>query len=87
MLNKVVHPKAPILRYTMSREVTRTMKTELQIGLRVTSQFKERLASQAEKDHRSLSNLIIKVMSDYLDAIEKQESLENSTGNNPGFHR
>ena len=43
-------------------------KTDTQIGVRVTSEFKEQLEKQAQKERRSVSNLIIKVMEDYLDA-------------------
>ena len=42
-------------------------KTDSQIGLRVTSEFKDRLEKQAERERRSVSNLIIKVMEEYLD--------------------
>ena len=42
------------------------MKTDTQIGLRVTSEFKEQLEAQAAKEQRSVSNLIIKVMTEYL---------------------
>lgn len=43
-------------------------KTDAQIGLRVTKEFKERLEAQAQKERRSVSNLILKVMEDYLEA-------------------
>ena len=41
-------------------------KTDAQIGLRVTKEFKEKLEAQARKERRSVSNLILKVMEDYL---------------------
>ena len=41
-------------------------KTDAQIGLRVTKEFKEQLERQAQKERRSVSNLILKVMEDYL---------------------
>ena len=41
-------------------------KTDAQIGLRVTKEFKEQLEEQARKERRSVSNLILKVMEDYL---------------------
>lgn len=41
-------------------------KTDTQISLRVTSQFKARLERQAERERRSVSNLILKVMEEYL---------------------
>ena len=43
-------------------------KTNTQIGLRVTSEFKEQLEKQAQKERRTVSNLIIKVMEDYLES-------------------
>ena len=46
-------------------------KTDAQIGLRVTKEFKEQLEVQAQKERRSVSNLILKVMEDYLK--EQQE--------------
>ena len=50
-------------------------KTDTQVSLRVTSQFKARLERQAERERRSVSNLILKVMEEYL---ERQEETENS---------
>ena len=50
-------------------------KTDTQISLRVTSQFKARLERQAERERRSVSNLILKVMEEYL---EQEEEKENS---------
>ena len=47
----------------------------MQVSLRVTSQFKARLERQAERERRSVSNLILKVMEEYL---ERQEETENS---------
>ena len=47
------------------------LKTDSQIGLRVTSEFKARLERQAEKERRSVSNLIIKVMEECLDSQEE----------------
>lgn len=49
------------------------MKTNAQIGIRVTEELKERIERQAIKEHRSISNLIIKVMSEYLETQEEQE--------------
>ena len=43
-------------------------KTNTQIGIRVTSEFKEQLEQQAQKERRTVSNLIIKVMEDYLES-------------------
>lgn len=42
-------------------------KTDTQISVRVTNELKDRLEKQAERERRSVSNLIIKVMEEYLD--------------------
>lgn len=41
-------------------------KTDAQITVRVTSEFKARLEAQAQKERRSVANLVHKVMEDYL---------------------
>lgn len=41
-------------------------KTDAYIGFRVTSEFKERIEAQAQKERRSVANLIHKVMEEYL---------------------
>ena len=46
-------------------------KTDTQISVRITNEFKARLERQAEKERRSVSNLIIKVMEEYLDSQEE----------------
>lgn len=51
-------------------------KSENQIGFRVTDEFKARLTAQAEKERRSISNLIINVLTDYLDNAEKNKDAE-----------
>lgn len=51
-------------------------KSETQIGFRVSDEFKERLTIQAEKERRSISNLIINVLTDYLDKAEKMKDAE-----------
>ena len=43
------------------------LKTDAQIGIRVTGELKKRLELQAQRESRSVSNLIIKVISEYLD--------------------
>ena len=48
-------------------------KTDAQIGIRVTSEFKAKLEAQARKERRSVSNLILKVMEEYLES-QKEES-------------
>lgn len=54
-------------------------KTDTQIGLRVTSEFKSRLEHQAEKERRSVSNLIVKVMEEYLDQQEASQGEQNTS--------
>ena len=46
-------------------------KTDTQISVRIANEFKARLERQAEKERRSVSNLIIKVMEEYLDSQEE----------------
>ena len=48
-------------------------KTETQVAIRVTYEFKERLEAQAHKERRPVANMIRKVMEEYLDAQEKEE--------------
>lgn len=48
-------------------------KTDAFIGLRVTSDFKARIEAQAQKERRSVANLIYKVMEEYLEQQEKAE--------------
>lgn len=45
-------------------------KTDTQIGFRTTKAFKARLEAQARREHRGLSNLIVKVLEEYLDQVE-----------------
>ena len=44
-------------------------KTDTQIGFRVTNEFKARLEAQARRERRPVSNLILKVLEDYLDGF------------------
>ena len=46
-------------------------KTDTQISIRVTNEFKARLEKQAERERRSVSNLILKVMEEYLEQQEQ----------------
>ena len=48
-------------------------KTDAQIGIRVTSEFKAKLEEQAQKERRSVSNLILKVMEEYLEQQNEQK--------------
>lgn len=45
-------------------------KTDTQISFRVTSEFKARLEAQAKRERRPVSNLIMKVLEEYLDEAE-----------------
>lgn len=47
-------------------------KTDTQIGIRVTSEFKARLEAQAEKEHRPVANLVKLVLEEYLDRVEQK---------------
>ena len=47
-------------------------KTDAIITMRVTSEFKARLEAEAQKERRSVSNLILKVMEKYLEQQENQ---------------
>ena len=47
-------------------------KSDKQIGFRVSEDLKRRIEIQAEKEKRSVSNLIIKVMTEYLEQHENQ---------------
>ena len=47
-------------------------KTDAIITMRVTSEFKAHIEAQAQKERRSVSNLILNVMEEYLDQQEKQ---------------
>ena len=47
-------------------------KTDAQIGIRVTSEFKAKLEAQARKERRSVSNLILKVMEEYLESQREE---------------
>lgn len=46
-------------------------KTDTQISIRVTNELKARLEKQAERERRSVSNLILKVMEEYLEQQEQ----------------
>lgn len=47
-------------------------KTDAQIGFRVSSEFKARLEAQAQRERRPVSNLIVKVLEDYLEEMEEK---------------
>ena len=48
-------------------------KTDTQISFRTTQEFKDRLERQATKERRFLSNMIINVMTDYLERVEEAD--------------
>lgn len=48
-------------------------KTDAQIGFRTTVEFKARLEAQAKRQRRSVSNLILMVLEEYLDQVEEQQ--------------
>jgi len=56
----------------LNKEVTSMAKTETQVCVRVTYEFKARLEAQAQKERRSVANLIHKVMEEYLEQVEEK---------------
>lgn len=48
-------------------------KNETQIGIRMTNDFRARLEAQAQKERRTISNLVLKVLEEYLEQQEKQD--------------
>ncbi len=48
-------------------------KTDTKVSFRTTKEFKARLEAQAERERRKVSNLIHKVLEEYLDAVESKE--------------
>jgi len=48
-------------------------KTDTQISFRVTTEFKEALEARAQKERRSVSNLILKVLEEYLESEDNKE--------------
>ncbi len=47
-------------------------KTETQVSFRVTNEFKERLEAQADRERRSVANMVRNVVEDYLREKEKE---------------
>ena len=70
-------PRHKILRRKWGRTLKKrrpaAAKTDTQVSVRITSEFKGRLEQQAQKERRSVANLILKVMEEYLDAQEEQK--------------
>ena len=52
------------------------MKTEL-VGVRIPSEIKEKLQEIADKETRSLSNLVLKVLKDFL--VDYEKKTQNGT--------
>ena len=48
-------------------------KTEAQISIRVTNEFKDRLEAQARKERRSVASMVRIVMEDYLNEKETEK--------------
>ena len=48
-------------------------KTETQVAIRVTNDFKERLEIQVQKERRSVAGMVRIVMEDYLKQKEQDE--------------
>lgn len=48
-------------------------KTVTQIAVRVSAEFKEQLEAQAAKERRPVSNMIRKVLEEYLEAQKDQD--------------
>jgi len=53
--------------------MTRPGTRKAQISFRVTDEFKEQLEIRARRERRSVSNLIIKVMEEYLKEEKREE--------------
>lgn len=53
--------------------IERGMKT-MTIGVRMTPEIKEKLQKIADEEMRSISNLVLKIMTDYLKDYEKNPS-------------
>lgn len=70
-------------------------KTQTQIGIRVTNDFKARLERQADKERRSVSNLILKIEKHFLgmwsknvyNAAERAKSAIISSKSSNTLHR
>jgi predicted DNA-binding protein len=50
-------------------------KTVKQIGLRVTETLLTRIEERAEEEGRTVSNLVIKAINDYLDNIDEAKKI------------
>ena len=72
MFNNDRHVKRYTLLYNAKHRGGPVEKSDKQIGFRVSEELKRRIEVQAEKEKRSVSNLIIKVMIEYLEQHEDQ---------------
>ena len=50
-------------------------KTDSQIGIRLTRELKDRIEAQADSEHRTVSNFVLKVVIEYLEQAEKEAKL------------
>jgi predicted DNA-binding protein len=50
-------------------------KATEQIGFRVTPSFRSRVEDRADEEGRTMANLIIKVVNDYLDQVDDAKKL------------
>ena len=72
MFNNDRQDKRYTLLYNAKHRGGPVEKSDKQIGFRVSEELKRRIEVQAEKEKRSVSNLIIKVMIEYLEQHEDQ---------------
>ena len=49
-------------------------KNNDRIGLTVSKEFKAELQKLADKDGRPLSNFVVKILTDYVEQVKKQNS-------------
>jgi len=50
-------------------------KTSSQMGFRVTQTFRERVEKQADEEGRTVANLIVNVISNYLDKVDEAKKI------------
>ena len=54
-------------------EEVNMQKTDSIIGVRVSSELKKQIEAQAAKEHRSMSNLVVKIITEYLERMESDQ--------------
>ena len=62
---------APSLGHTHCEYIVMPNKAD-RLNIRIDERLKKRMKRQAKKEQRSVSNMILKVMRDYLDEREKK---------------